>query len=136
MSRWYRRDGTPIRDLLTWAKLFENTVYRRVADTVLEDGTRISTVWLGLDHRFIATEGPPLIFETMVFSPETKKIEFAGREHEFHEDWDQECYSTEAEAIAGHDAMVRKWRAIREKWKNASATHFDEQLRDGKTNLN
>ena len=47
-----------------WAKEF----YQRdphVAKTVIGDIT-ISTVFLGIDHRFGA-EGPPLLFETFVF---------------------------------------------------------------------
>lgn len=105
---WFRRDGKPIHDVLTWAKLFENLAYKRVAETLLEDGTRISTVWLGLNHNFSENE-PPLIFETMVFSCEPQA---------FPEEWDCRRYSTEAEAIMGHDAMTRKWKGIRERWKN------------------
>ena len=74
-ARYYRRDGKPIGDVLTWARLFENAAYKRVAETFLDDGTRISTVWMGLDHSFVEIYGddrPPLIFESMVFSPETK----------------------------------------------------------------
>lgn len=59
------------------------------------DGINISTVFLYLNHRF-GPDGPPLIFETMVFGGEL----------------DQECerYSTWAEAIAGHEAMVERVR--------------------------
>ena len=124
-ARYYRRDGTPIEDVLTWARLFENIAYKRVAETFLDDGTRISTIWIGLDHSFVEIYGddrPPLIFESMVFSPETKKSELvlSGEVHEFHEDWDCERYSTEAEAIMGHDRLVRKWKEIREQFKTLS----------------
>jgi hypothetical protein len=62
-------------------------------------GVRISTVWLGLNHNF-SLEGPPLIFETMIFS-ETGDLEM-----------DEYCWrwSTEVQALAGHDqalALVR-----------------------------
>ena len=50
-------------DLLTWAKWFEKAE-RHVADDTI-DGVRISTVFLGLDHQY--GQGPPLLFETMVF---------------------------------------------------------------------
>jgi len=51
-------------DLLTWARWFE-TADRHVANEIV-NGYRISTVFLGIDHRF-SGEGPPLLFETMVF---------------------------------------------------------------------
>lgn len=69
MSKRYILKGkTPIvcDDLLTWAHFFEEG-NRRVAETVV-GGTRISTVFLGLDHSF--GNGPPLLFETMIFGPE------------------------------------------------------------------
>jgi hypothetical protein len=42
--------------------------YRRVAGDTLEDGTFISTVFLEIDHRFWGASDP-ILFETMVFSP-------------------------------------------------------------------
>jgi len=95
MSGHYDRQGQPI-DLMTWAKRLESD--RRVAKTTLADGKWINTVWLGLDHGFGG--GPPLIFETMVFP---SKDDMG--------DLDCERYSTEAEAVAGHAAMVEKWGA-------------------------
>lgn len=53
----------------------------------------VSTVFLGLDHAF---EGPPLLFETLVFGGEL--------------DGQMERYSTRQSAIAGHDQMVAKVR--------------------------
>jgi hypothetical protein len=60
------------------------------------DGIVISTVFLGLDHSF--GNGPPLIFETMVF----------GGIH------DGECtrYSTWDQAVAGHRIMVKKIKGV------------------------
>lgn len=52
---------------------------------------RVSTVWLGLDHGFLPG-GPPLIFETMIFGGD-------------YADYCQR-YATEAEAAAGHAAVV------------------------------
>jgi hypothetical protein len=94
--RYYDRAGNPIIDTLAWAKKFEDVAYKRVAETTLPDGKWISTVWLGLNYQYGA--GPPLIFETMVFP---------GRDD--MGDLDCERYSTEAEAMAGHNAMVTKW---------------------------
>jgi len=68
----------------------------RVAETTLPNGRWVSTVWLGLDHSF--GSGPPLIFETMVFQNRSDMG-----------DLDCERYSTEAEAIAGHERMCAKW---------------------------
>ena len=98
MHMWFDREGKPI-DTLTAARYMEDINYKRVAQTSLKDGTWISTVWLGLDHSF--GEGPPLIFETMVFPDSANS---AAEE-------DMERYATEAEARAGHKRMVEKWRA-------------------------
>lgn len=67
MNLYYDRSGAPIR-LMRWATLMEDKRYREVAFTQSEDAA-VSTVWLGLDHRIFG-EGPPLIFETMVFGGE------------------------------------------------------------------
>ena len=80
-GRKYRRDGTPYIDtleepaLIQWAKDFEKTNDRIVGQSKTLYGERLSTVWLGLDHSFGAGPPlPPLIFETMLFAPSTKKI--------------------------------------------------------------
>lgn len=92
--RCYRMDGTPYKDVLEWAREFEDFENRVVGKMDLPSGIHISTVWVGLDHQF--GDGPPLIFETMVFSA-------AG------EELDMERYSTLAKARAGHEALVEKW---------------------------
>ena len=92
---YYKRDGTPYSDTLEWAKDFEKD--RKVAREVLPDGKEVSTVFLGLNHNY--GDGPPLIFETMVFS-ETGEG-----------DLDMERYSTEEQALKGHKEMVEKWKA-------------------------
>src|SRR5690242_17008743 len=60
------RDKRPVLvpDLLTWAREFE-TMERRVKSEELPNGLWVSTVFLGIDHQF--GDGPPLLFETMVF---------------------------------------------------------------------
>lgn len=63
-------DGkTPIRcdDLEQWGKSFANS-NRIVAKTEIGN-VRVSTVFLGLDHRCWG-KGPPLVFETMIFGGE------------------------------------------------------------------
>jgi hypothetical protein len=62
----------------------------RVGLTKLENGTEVSTVFLGLDHAW--GDGPPLLFETMIFG---------GTEDEYCE-----RYSTWEEAEAGHKKAV------------------------------
>lgn len=80
----------PCAELLTWARWMEGAT-RQIALTE-RDGIRVSTVFLGLDHRF-GHDGPPILFETMIF----------GGAH----DEAQERYCTKAEALIGHETMVR-----------------------------
>lgn len=76
--------------LMEWGKWFE-TANRIIRQTNIGK-VKISTVFLGLDHRF--GDGPPLLFETMVFGGEL--------------DQEQERYSTWDEAEAGHEEMVKR----------------------------
>ena len=83
-DQWVGRDrrADPESD---WAKAHRKTS--------VED-SEVSTVWLGIDHQY--GDGPPLIFESMVFG--------GGLDQE------QVRYSTLAEAHAGHDALVERVR--------------------------
>lgn len=66
MSDYYVLDGKIPRQVATareWSDEFEQGT-RRVARDVIGDVT-ISTVFLGLNHNW--GEGPPLLFETMIF---------------------------------------------------------------------
>jgi hypothetical protein len=58
-------------------------------------GVEVSTVFLSLNHSF--ANGPPLVFETMVFGGPL--------------DGQQDRYSTRADALAGHARMVELVRA-------------------------
>lgn len=94
MTEYYILDGKePIEmpDAITWAAQFERAD-GIVEQTILSQGIRVSTVFLGLNHQW--GDGPPLLFETMIF----------GGEH----DEDQWRYSTWDEAVAGHTAAVEK----------------------------
>lgn len=84
--------GQPIEDedLIHWAAWFE-TANRHVAKDVLPDGTKISTIFLGLDHGF-GEQGLPVLWETMIF----------GGPHDQY----QERYTSREEAIAGHAKAV------------------------------
>jgi hypothetical protein len=84
---YYDWTGRPI-SLGQWARLFEDE--RHISEDRIGD-VDISTVWMGLDHNFLAN-GPPLIFETMIFGGVL----------------DGECwrYATEREAREGHARAV------------------------------
>jgi hypothetical protein len=90
-------DRQPVAvDLEAWAHWFE-TADRHVAWTEHELFT-VSTVFLGLDHGF-GRKGPPVLFETMAFHPETR-TELDGDSCWRYSGWD--------DAEIGHKAMVRK----------------------------
>lgn len=87
------KDGNPVPepDVMKWARWFGETE-RHVAMTEIR-GCRISTVFLGIDHRFLG-DGPPILWETMVFGGEFDQL--------------QERYSSLEDAKRGHDAIVGK----------------------------
>lgn len=66
--------------------------YRRVALTKVGD-SEVSTVFLALDHRFYADDGPPILFESLVFGGPLVDT--------------MERYATREEALAGHERLVR-----------------------------
>jgi hypothetical protein len=68
----------------------------------------VSTVFLGLDHRFFG-DGPPLVFETMVFVNEGATFKFNGQERPCNTILDQERYGSWAAAEAGHKRYVKKY---------------------------
>jgi hypothetical protein len=76
-----------------WCKWFA-TADCRVRKTTIR-GARISTVFLGMDHQM--GDGPPLLFETMVFGGE-------------HDQFQERC-STWDEAEAMHARAVAMVRA-------------------------
>ena len=80
-------------DLMTWARMFEKAD-RVVRKTTIGDA-EIITVFLGLDHQF--GDGPPLLFETMVFGGKL--------------DQKQDRCTTWEEAEAMHEAMSGRVRS-------------------------
>lgn len=87
--------GKPIPepDLLKWAAWFE-TAERHVADENVGD-SRISTVFLGIDHAF--NGGAPVLWETMVFGgPMSEETE--------------RCSGSKEQAEAMHARMVERVR--------------------------
>lgn len=89
---YYDRSGAPM-DMLAWTGKMGDDDYRTVAKTDVGE-VHVSTVWLGIDHQF--GQGPPIIFETMVFGGPLNE--------------EQDRYPTEAADIAGHDQMVERVR--------------------------
>lgn len=67
MADHYILDGKKVvpTDLMSWARWFEKSGSDRVIASTNVGQVRVSTVFLGLDHQF--GNGPPLLFETMVF---------------------------------------------------------------------
>jgi len=102
---YYDRDGVGI-SMWEWSCLFENYDYKVVRKTRVA-GVEVSTVWLGIDHNFLM-EGPPLIFETMIFEAEPSETEIFGRKAMVHEEAldFQERYATEEEALRRHAEVV------------------------------
>lgn len=99
MAERYRLEGKRAvlePDLMTWAAWFE-TADRRVARDEI-GGCVVSTVFLGLDHRF--GPGLPILFETLVFGAPDDFVEIDGRR-----------YSTWAAAEAGHREFVERLKA-------------------------
>lgn len=65
-GKYILKDKVPVEidDILEWGRQFEEA-NRVVAKTQIGE-SRVSTVFLGLDHNW-SDDGPPLLFETMVF---------------------------------------------------------------------
>lgn len=108
---WYDRQGQPL-DTEDANRLLGDDQYKRVARTRITSASDpaiewdVSTVWLGVNYNF-TNDGPPIIFETMVFG--------SG-------DGDQymQRYATEEQARAGHAETVTL----------VAATVPDEQITD------
>ncbi len=90
---YFDRQGREMQ-LMDWGSKFEDKEYQIVKqDRIVK--YFVSTVWLGINHRFMR-QGPPLIFETMVFVDDEK-----DPLNEY-----QEKYSTEEEALNGHEDVI------------------------------
>jgi hypothetical protein len=80
--------------LMEWAMAFEHG-NRTIGMTQITSEITVSTVFLGLDHRWFGN-GPPLVFETMIFGGKL--------------DQSQWRYSSFEDATVGHHAAVKKAR--------------------------
>jgi hypothetical protein len=91
---YFARDGSPMTQE-EWSVRLVDLAYKHVAVTAVDDDVEVSTVWLGLDHRFVG-DGPPLIFETLIFGGPL--------------DGEMWRYANEDAALAGHDQAVAACR--------------------------
>ncbi len=93
MGRHYILDGhrpVPCDDFMAWGTFMDKVDGRRVGETSVGD-IWVSTVFLGLDHRY--GNGPPMLFETMAFIDD--------------ESLSCDRYSTWEQAETGHALVVQ-----------------------------
>ena len=65
---YFDRQGQPM-EMMEWARAFGDHEGRIVGQHWVR-GWMVSTVWLGINHNFNPfSQGPPLIFGTMIFPP-------------------------------------------------------------------
>lgn len=88
-------DKEPIKEtnFSTWANWFSNND-RRIGLDTFDDGTIVSTVFLGISYGYDESYHP-ILFETMIFSKDRRMDEFQYR------------YSTWDEAERGHKSAVQ-----------------------------
>lgn len=100
----------PIRcdDAAVWGAWFHN-IDNRIVDRTVIGNVKVSTVFIGLDHRF-NKRGPPILFETMLFGGKYDG-ELVDR------------YSSWSDAEAGHAMAVKRIKVEVETPK-----HFDDDL--------
>ena len=93
-------NGRPVLelDVVKWDEWYAISMpQRQVAKTDVSN-KYVSTVFLGMDHNW-GGAGPPILYETMVFSGELE------------DDLDMDRYETREQAVHGHEAMVDKVKA-------------------------
>lgn len=102
--KWYRRDGSVIddsEDEFAGFRYFEQLDRRVAADHAWFKMWRVSTVFLGIDHSYWP-DGPPLLYETMVFHTFGEGCDFYVRR-----------YTYEFEAVEGHQLALHQYRKLR-----------------------
>lgn len=98
-----------------WVKMFEDSEGRIVKQEYVGK-LFISTVFLGLDHGW--GNGPPVLWETMVFHPNpeplNKKRRFNMPRHKMVEldGYTERCSGNKEQAEAMHERVVAKVREI------------------------
>ena len=87
----------PCNDIIKWGEAF-GSQQRIVAQTEVAPGITVSTVFIGINHRFLS-DGPPILFESLPFGDYGAMDEDMWR------------YSTWEEAEAGHRRLCAELRA-------------------------
>jgi hypothetical protein len=98
--KFYYKSGIEFNETYVWGRLMEDRSYSIIKQEDIRQFF-ISTVWLGMDHGWMNEK--PLIFETMIFTPDDKDNKFVDY---------QTRYATEEEAIEGHIRavnLVKEW---------------------------
>jgi hypothetical protein len=96
----------PCYSMSEWGQFLASN--ERIVARTGNDTKWVSTVFLGIDHRY--WNGPPLVFESMAFVDEGKTIDdLHGGRTWVPTSLDCERYSSWDDAEIGHKAMVRKW---------------------------
>lgn len=88
----------PEPDIYKWGKFFEQRDKRIVKQEQVGDFW-ISTVFLGLDHRW-KIDGPPVLWETMAFGKNRNEEDM------------ERCSGTREQAEAMHERMVKKYERL------------------------
>ena len=114
--------GQPVTcdDLITWSRWIEAADRHVGFDQLLYFGKKleVSTVFLGLDHRY-SEDGPPILWETMLFlevEPHTTPPGPAAdrKTVAFSDGSDLRRYTSREEAIRSHRQMVEYLGAFAE----------------------
>lgn len=109
------------KDLMVWAKWFENNREKRLIESDVVGSYRVSTVFLGLDYNFTGTR-VPILFETMVFDVEKTEIELVGRKSMIYKTLDLdgmfEQYETRVQAETGHKEIIKNVEMHNKETKN------------------
>lgn len=96
-DRYILVNGEPVPepDLKKWGKWFQDNPKDRIVKQETIGDLKISTVFLGLDHRWTNDSGPPILWETMVFGGEMDSEQMR-------------CTGSRADAEAMHQRMIRE----------------------------
>ena len=101
LGKYFDMDGNEIT-LREWGDMY-NHPERRIVKQDHVGRYFVSTVLLGVDHSF-TPEGPPILFETMIF--DNKGVQGQG----LGEDVFCDRYTNKDAALAGHDQAVERAR--------------------------
>lgn len=94
MSQFYILEGKTPKPITIeeYVELGLEKTNRVVERTELPNGILVSTIFLMFDHQLYPGDGPPILFETMIFGLNNEEY--------------QERYCTYDEAVAGHQKAI------------------------------